>query len=56
MIKNTLKSNIRKKNKLYQLAISKRYIESENRYKTYKNKLISVLRLAEEISRDQLNI
>ena len=45
----TLKNCIRKKNKLYQLFIINRCNKSESRYKKYKNKLTSALRLAEKL-------
>ena len=48
-IRKTLKNSIRK-NKLSQIFILRRTLKSENIYKLYKNKLVTVLRLAENSS------
>ena len=47
-ITRTLKSSIRKKNKLYHYFILKQTPESEFIYKKYENKLTSILRLVEK--------
>ena len=47
-ITHGLKNACRKKNDLYRSFIRERTQTSEYRYKTYKNKLTSILRLAEK--------
>ena len=47
-ITNGLKNACRKKNGLYRSFLRERTHTSEYRYKTYKNKLTSILRLAEK--------
>ena len=44
---NGLKNCCRKKNNFYKKFLHHKTIETENRYKQYKNKLVSVLRIAE---------
>ena len=45
---NGLKNACKKKNRLYKMFLSCRTLAAETRYKTYKNKLTSILRLSKK--------
>ena len=53
---NGLKNACRKKNGLYRSFLRERTHTSEYRYKTYKNKLTSILRLAEKAYYSKTNL